>query len=144
MRINPYLNFNGQCEEALTFYAKTLGGKINALMRYAGTPAEEHCSKDMANQIIHGCITIDGMHIMASDCPPEMFSPMKGMTVALHIDDVAEAERAFNALAEGGTVEMPFQPTFWAKGYGSLTDKFGTPWMVNCNLPYEQGAEPQK
>ncbi len=85
---------------------------------------------------MHARMTVGEHVLMASDAPPDRFQAMQGFTVCLGIDDPAEAERVFHALADGGTVQMPIQKTFWAARFGMVTDRFGTPWMVNC----EQGA----
>jgi PhnB protein len=86
-------------------------------------------------KVIHGCLKIGDLFIMASDVPPGMYEPMKGMSVALHIDKPADAERIFRDLSQGGTVRMPLQETFWAQRYGDFIDRFGTPWLVNCSKP---------
>jgi PhnB protein len=133
MRVNPYLTFNGNCEEAFKFYAKVLNAKIDAMLPHAGTPAEEHVSPEWRNKIMHACMSIGDTKLMASDAPSEHFDESKGISVALHPKTPAEAERIFSALSEGGTVKMPIQETFWATRFGMLTDRFGTPWMINCD-----------
>lgn len=132
MQLNPYLTFDGRCEEAFKFYAKSLGGKIEAMMPHAGTPAEQHTPTEWRNKIMHARMTIDGQVLMASDAPPSHYQPPKGISISLQIKEVKEAERAFNALAENGTIQMPIQETFWAQRFGMVTDQFGIPWMVNC------------
>ncbi|HEV2991565.1 MAG TPA: VOC family protein [Candidatus Angelobacter sp.] len=132
MQLNPYLTFDGRCEEAFKFYAKSLGGKIEALMPHAGTPAEQHTPPEWRNKIMHARMTIDGQVLMASDAPPGHYQPPKGISISLQIKEVKEAERAFNALAENGTIQMPIQETFWAQRFGMVTDQFGIPWMINC------------
>lgn len=133
MHVNPYLTFPGNCEEAFTFYAKVLGAKIDAMIPHAGTPAEEYASPEWKNKIMHACMSIGDSKLMASDCPPDRFDASKGISVALHPKTVAEADRIFSALSEGGTVAMPIEETFWAARFGMLTDRFGTPWMINCD-----------
>ena len=132
MKMNPYLNFKGNCEEAMQFYAKVLGGKIEAMMPFEGTPAEEHVSPALRKHIMHACLKFGDTHLMASDCPNDKFEPMQGMYVALHPEKPEEAERIFRDLSEGGKVQMPLAETFWAKRFGMLVDRFGTPWMINC------------
>jgi len=131
MRVTPYLFFDGRCEEALTLYADLLGGKVEAMMRYDGSPAAEHVPAEMRDKVMHGCLSIGDQMLMASDAPTEHQQP-QGMSVSLHIDEPADAERVFAGLSEGGTVTMPMEETFWAKRFGMVTDRFGTPWMVNC------------
>jgi PhnB protein len=133
MRVNPYLTFNGNCEEAFKFYAKVLNAKIDAMVPHAGTPAEEHVSPEWRSKIMHACMSIGDTKLMASDASSEHFDESKGISVALHPKTPAEAERIFSALSEGGTVKMPIQETFWATRFGMLTDRFGTPWMINCD-----------
>ena len=132
MQLNPYLTFDGRCEEAFKFYAKSLGGKIEAMMPHAGSPAEQHTPAEWRNKIMHARMTIDGQVLMASDAPPGHYQPPKGISISLQIKEVKEAERAFNALSENGTIQMPIQETFWAQRFGMLTDQFGIPWMINC------------
>jgi PhnB protein len=133
MQLNPYLTFNGNCEAAFRFYEKCLGGKIEAMMPHEGTPAEGHVPAEWRKKIMHARMTIGDEVLMASDAPPGRYEPMKGFSVSLQIPEPAEAERVFHALAEKGTVQMPIQETFWAQRFGMLVDRFGTPWMINCN-----------
>lgn len=132
MQINPYLNFDGQTEEAFKFYEKVLGGKIEAMMRFEGTPMENHMPPEHKNKIMHASMEIDGEVLMASDAPPAHYTKPAGFSVSLQFDDVAKAEKVFKGLAEGGNVGMDFQKTFWARGFGMCTDRFGTPWIINC------------
>jgi PhnB protein len=132
MQMNPYLTFDGRCEAAFKFYEKVLGGKIVAMMPHEGTPAAEHVPPEWRNKIMHARLTIGDKVLMGSDAPAGKREEMKGFSVTLGIDDPAEAERVFHALAEKGTVRMPIQKTFWAARFGMLVDQFGTPWMINC------------
>jgi PhnB protein len=135
MQLNPYLNFKGQCEEAFKFYEQVLGGKIEAMMRFAESPMADHVPAEQRNAIIHARLSVGDQLLMGSDAPPEHFSEPHGFAVSLSIDQPAEAERVFHALADGGSVEMPIQETFWAQRFGMLRDRFGTPWMINCERP---------
>lgn len=132
MQITPYLIFNGRCKAAFEFYEQCLGGKITAMMTFGETPAADHVSPEARDGIIHARLIVGDAVLMGSDSPPELFEEQKGMSVSLHVEDVAEAERIFHALAEGGSVRMPIGETFWAVRFGMLTDRFGTPWMINC------------
>ena len=134
MQWNPYLNFNGNCQEAFKYYERVLGGKIVAMMSHADMPAEAQAQTppEWKNKIMHARLTVGDQVLMGSDSPPGHFDGTKGMSVALQVDDPNEAERIFAALADNGTVRMPIQPTFWAIRFGMLTDQFGIPWMVNC------------
>jgi len=135
MQLNPYLVFNGQCEEAFKFYAQTLGAKIEAMIPHAGTPAEQHVPAEMRNKIMHARLIVDGEAIMGSDALPGHYQPPKGFSVSVQVKDKAQGERIFNSLAENGTTTMPFQATFWSPGFGMVTDRFGVPWMVNSDQP---------
>jgi len=134
MQVNPYLFFNGNCEEALKFYQTALGARIEAMHRYEGGPPEMPISPEHKNKVMHARVTIDGEVLMASDAIHGQFQPPQGFSVSLQVEDPADAERRFKALAEGGTVNMPFGKTFFSKGFGMCVDQFGTPWMVNCPM----------
>lgn len=133
MQLNPYLFFNGNCEEAFTFYARVLGGKIEAMFPHAGTPAESSVPAEWRSKIMHARMSVGAMTLMASDAPPaHSEGAMKGFSVSLGVEKAEDAERIFHALAEGGQVRMAIQETFWAIRFGMLVDRFGTPWMINC------------
>ena len=132
MRVNPYLFFDGQCEAAFKFYAQVLGGKIEAMLPHKGTPAEQHVAPEWRDKIMHAKLVLGGDVLMASDAPPDRRQPTGGYSVSLQIEEPAEAQRIFNALKEGGTVRMPLEKTFWARSFGMLVDRFGIPWMINC------------
>jgi len=135
MRLNPYLVFDGQCQAAFRFYEQCLGGKIAALMTYGDSPMAEQCGAQSRDRIMHARLQVGDTVLMGSDAPPDRFQPMQGMSVTLNIEQAAEAERVFHALAEGGNVIMPIGETFWAQRFGMMTDRFGTPWMINCEKP---------
>ena len=137
MQIIPYLNFGGQCEEAFHFYAKCLGGQIEAIMRFGDSPMASQVPPDWGSKVIHARLNVSGAILLGSDAPPPRYQPPQGMSVSISIKDLAQSEKAFEGLAEGGSVQMPFQKTFWSAGFGMLVDRFGIPWMVNC----EQAAE---
>jgi PhnB protein len=132
MQVNAYLLFNGHCEAAFKFYEQSLRGKITAMMTHAGTPAEEHTPKEWLNKIIHARMNVGDSVLMGSDSPSDRYKTPQGFYVSLQIKEPPEADRIFAALSEGGTVHMPIQKTFWAIRFGMLVDKFGIPWMVNC------------
>ncbi len=132
MQLTPYLTFNGRCEEAFQFYEQCLGGRIEAMMPHEGTPAAEHVPAEWRSKILHARLVIGDAVLMASDAPPDRYEQPKGISVSLGLTDTAQAERIFQALSEGGTVQMPLQQTFWAARFGMVVDRFGTPWMINC------------
>jgi len=135
MQVNAYLSFNGQCEEAFKFYEKCLGGKITGIFTHAGTPAAEHVPSDWLNKIMHAHLAVGDGVLMGSDAPPGRYEPAKGFSVMLRVKDPADAERIFHELSENGSVRTPLQPTFWTVRFGMLVDRFGIPWMVNCEQP---------
>ncbi|MDB5605759.1 MAG: Glyoxalase/bleomycin resistance protein/dioxygenase [Bradyrhizobium sp.] len=134
MQINPYLFYDGNCEAAFKFYEKVLGAKIEAMFRNEEAPESMPSPPERKKKIMHGRISIDGQVLMASDAPPEHFHKPQGFSVSLTVGDPAEAERKFNALCEGGSVNMPFAKTFFSKGFGMCVDQFGIPWMVNVPM----------
>lgn len=135
MKLNTYLFFNGNCAEAFKFYERTLGGKITALMDHSAAPPAPHLPEEWREKILHARLEIGEQVLMASDAPPAFAAPNQGFSINIDIADPAEAERIFNALAENGTINMPFGQTFWAYRFGMLVDQFGIPWMINCEQP---------
>lgn len=129
-QLDNYLFFNGNCAEAMRFYAQTLGGNIEAMMTYAESPDSGQGTGPDKNRIMHSSLTLDGRMLMASDMPPGHTAAPGGFALSLGYDTPAEARRIFEALGAGGSVTMPMAKTFWAEAFGMLTDRFGTPWMV--------------
>ncbi|MHC8491449.1 VOC family protein [Thalassospira sp. SM2505] len=138
MKLITYLNFDGNCREAFEFYKSVLGGEL-IMMAYGDTPMAGDMP-DHNDKIAHACLMGDDWHLMASDCPPGYFSPMQGMNASLHFEKPDEAKKIFDALSVGGTVTMPFEETFWSPGYGIFVDRFGTPWMINTEMPADAQA----
>jgi PhnB protein len=134
MQVNPYLHYNGNCEEAFRFYEKAIGAKIEVIMHVEGSPAAEQMPPEMAKKVLHAQMTIDGEVVMASDAPPAHFEKMQGFSVCLQIAEPTQGAKVFAALSDGGEIRMPFGATFWSKGFGMCVDKFGVPWMVNCAM----------
>ncbi len=132
MTIETYLMFKGNCQEAFEFYQTVLGGTVEAMFRYADAPGGSPVPEEWATKIMHARMVVDGNSIMASDAPPGRQDTPAGFNVSLSIKTVAEAERIFNSLSEGAQrITMPLGETFWAKRFGMVTDRFGTPWMIN-------------
>lgn len=134
MRLNPYLMFDGNCEEAFDFYARCFGGNIAMKMRYGEAPTcDEVLTAEQRNRIMHARLEFGGQVLMGSDATPEHpYEPIHGCMLSLNVDSVAEATRLFNALADGGNVMMALDKTFWAERFGMCRDRFGVPWMINC------------
>jgi PhnB protein len=134
MNIQPYLNFNGQCDEAFHLYEKALGGAIVGRFTFGNSPmAKEY--PQWADKIMHIGMRVGDQMVLGCDAPPPHYSQPQGLRVCLEFEDVAEAERVYNALSEAGQITMPLQETFWAKRFAMFQDRFGTPWMVNVSKP---------
>lgn len=130
--VAPYLNFNGNCEEAVKFYVNAFGGDIRFAMRFKETPME--CPPDMKEKMVHMNFVIEGAQIMASDCPPShpaTFGNNVHLSVSFDATTANTMEAKFNKLAQGGKVTMPLGKTFWAENFGMMVDKFGNSWMFN-------------
>jgi PhnB protein len=132
MQFSPYLHFNGECEAACKFYESCLGGKIQAMMTFDGTPMAKMMPPEWRKKIIHARIDIGDRVLMGSDPPPDRYQKPQGFSVNIDVKTPAEAERVFRALSDGGNVTMPLQQTFWAARFAMFTDRFGIPWMINC------------
>jgi len=139
--VTPYLSFRNQTREAFAFYAEALGANIENMMSFADMPppppdADTSCAggpMPSGDAIMHACLRLPGgAMIFAGDVPPGMpFDGIKGVMIAVQYDTVDEAIRAFQALGVGGQVTMPQAPTFWAKTFGMLIDRFGVAWAIN-------------
>jgi PhnB protein len=132
MKIDPYLNFDGQCAEAFEVYQRVLGGKIEAMMTHGASPMAGEVPAQWRDRILHARLVVGDRVIMGSDTPPESYVKPQGLFVSITVKTPAEADRVFAALADRGTVAMPIAKTFWSNRFGMLVDRFGTPWMVNC------------
>jgi PhnB protein len=131
MSFIPYLYFPGTCEEALDFYAEVLGGAVEGVWCYSQLPPEAgEVPKGKENQIMNATLRVGEARLMASDNMTDPFEPSRGTHVYFGFDDVERARRVFNRLAKDGDVRMPFEPTFWTKGFGMCRDRFGTDWMI--------------
>lgn len=134
MNINPYLFFDDNCREAFAFYSQCLGVEPKAMLSARDAMGDDVPPGGNPDLIMHACIEIHGHRLMGSDwhCgpSPQPYKKPAGFRVSLHFPEIEDARRAFEALAEGGTVESPFEKTFFADGFGMLTDRFGIPWMV--------------
>lgn len=131
-----YLAFNGTCADAMRFYERALEAKLELLLTTGASPIAAHCPPDTHDRILHARLVLPGGGmLMAGDCPTNVpYEGIKGVSLTLNYDTITEAERAFKALSDGGSISMPMQPAFWAKSWGMLVDKFGAPWIVNGEL----------
>lgn len=136
MQLEPYLFFDGTCEEALNFYKDVFGGEIEGLSRWKDMPKDSggpEVTPDTADRVMHANFRSAGVSFMASDASPGKTYGEGAISLSLGTNDVAEAERVFNRLAQGGKVEMPMTDMFWGARFGMLTDKFGIDWMINAS-----------
>ena len=135
MSFDPYIHFQGNCREAMTVYAAIFGGKVE-IMTYDQAPDATEVMK-ASGLVMHSTLHLNGRILLASDFPPgHAGDPQAAVTISHIASSVADAKRLFAALAEGGTVMMEVQPTFWSDGFGMLKDRFGTHWMVSA--PWRQ------
>jgi len=134
--MEAYLTFKGNTAEALAFYAKCLNGKVLFSMTWGESPMAAEMPAEARDRVMHATLEARGHKLMAADAMPgQPFEGYKGFSLSVQSNDVKEGEKLFSALSAGGTVAMPFAPTFWAAGFGMLVDKFGVTWMVNCEQP---------
>lgn len=131
-QLDGYLFFDGTCADAMRFYERTLGGKIQMMMTHAQSPEADRSPPGSADRILHARLVLGDRVLMASDSMVgHPYEGMKGFSLSLSYPTVADAKKTFDALAAGGQVRMPLQKTFWAEAFGMLVDRFGTPWMVS-------------
>ena len=133
MQVNPYLNFNGRCEEALEFYRRALGAEVTMLMRFKESPEPPPPGMSppgSENKVLHASFRIGQSTLMASDGQCMGTSTFQGVSLSLTVANEAESRRAFAALADGGQVQMPLKKTFFSPSFGMVADRFGVSWMV--------------
>lgn len=137
MQLQTYVNYGGNCEEALRFYERNLGGKILSIMRFSEMPKDAGAPPNSmpANGVMHARIQIGGVELMASDAPVDRYQPMHSAYLVLNLDSNEEAERVYKLLGEGGEVFMPMAETFFAHRFAMLRDRFGTSWMLLRSRP---------
>lgn len=141
MQLEPYLFFDGKCEEALNFYKDVFGGEIEGLSRWKDMPPGSEgppVTPQTENRVMHASFRAPGVTFMASDASPGKVYGEGPISLSIGTDEIPEAERVFNRLAEGGNVEMPMTDTFWGARFGMLTDRYGVDWMINCRLEPSQ------
>jgi PhnB protein len=132
MQITTALQFKGDCEAAFRFYEQCLGATPGGLFRYGGSAMEGDAPADWSDKIMHGSVSIAGHEIMGGDVPPDRYEAPRGISLSLQIPKAADGACIFRQLAEGGRIIVPFEKTFWAVGFGMVVDRFGIPWMINC------------
>ena len=132
MQIQPYLFFDGSCEQALAFYATAVGAKVEMLMRYKESPEPPApgCAPPDGEKVMYVAFRVGDSVVMASDAPPGQHKGFHGFSLSLSVKTPEEARQRFDALAQGGHVFMPLDKTFFSPAFGMLTDRFGVQWMV--------------
>jgi len=133
MQVQPYLFFDGRCEDAIEFYRKTLGAEVTMLMRFKDSPeppAPGVCPPGSGDKVMHASMRIGDTTVMASDGRCQGRPSFQGFSLSLAVGDDAEAERRFAALADGGQIQMPLAKTFFASRFGMVADRFGVSWMI--------------
>jgi len=130
MQLQPYLNFDGRCAEAIEFYRAKLGAKVEMLMPFKDSPDPAMCPPGAGDKVMHSCFRIGDTAVMASDGQCTGRPGFQGFSLSLTAADDAEAKRLFAALSDGGQVQMPLAKTFFASSFGMVADRFGVPWMV--------------
>jgi PhnB protein len=130
MQIQPYLFFEGRTEEALEFYQSKLGAKVEFMMRYKENPDPKYNPPNAGEKVMHSCFRVGDTQVMASDGNCSGKPSFQGFSLTFNAADEADARRRFNALAEGGQVNLPLSETFFAKSFGMVADRFGLNWMV--------------
>jgi len=133
MNVTPYIFFDRQCNDAINFYKKAIGAEVLFMMQYKDAPEampEPMNSPDMQNCVLHATLKIGDSEVMLSDAPPGNHKGHAGFSLSITVADKNTADEMFNALAEGGNVQMPLEPTFFSPYFGTLADKFGVEWMV--------------
>jgi PhnB protein len=130
MQVQPYLFFDGRCEEAIEFYKQAVGAKVEMLMRFRQAPDQSMISPGSAEKVMHASVKIGDSTVLASDGRNTGKPNFQGFSLTIIAKDEAEADRLFNALAQGGEVRMPLDKTFFSPRFGMLADKFGVGWMI--------------
>jgi PhnB protein len=132
MKVSAHLTFAGQCREAFEFYERCFNGTVQLMQAYRDSPMAAYVPENWRDKILHASLIVDRDVLLGADVQPEKYKKPAGMFVMLDVSDAAEAARIFAELSEGGNVMMPLQATHWAAAFGIVTDRFGTPWEINC------------
>lgn len=138
MKLNPYLSFDGNCAEAFAAYSEAFGTDITMKMTFGEMPVEDgrgEMPEAWADRIAHMSMQVGEVTLMGCDSPPDSYQAPQGVHVSINLSDIAEAERVYGLLSADGAIDMPMTETFWAQGFAIFTDRFGTPWMINCEKP---------
>ena len=132
MQVSPSLSFRGDCEDAFRFYERLLGGAIVAMLTYGKSPLAAQVPEEWRGKILHATLAVGDYEILGADVPPGEYEAPAGFAILIDADDPVDANYLFDQLSQQGTVKVPMQKTFWASRYGSVVDRFGIPWEINC------------
>jgi PhnB protein len=132
LEIAAYLSFSGDCEAAFKCYEELLGAEPGLMFRYADSPMADVVPEEWGTKIMHGSVRIGGKLLEGADVPPERYEKPKGFSLSLNVSNPDEAERLFETLGDGGQVLYAITKTFWSERFGMVVDRFGIPWMINC------------
>jgi PhnB protein len=135
MKLNTYLNYGGNCEQAFKFYEQHLGGKITTLMRRSEQPNQGASWPGWEESVQYASMKLGETELMAADVPPDRFQPMRSAYLSLTVDSSGEADRIYALLSDGGQIFMPMEETFFAYRFAMLRDRFGTSWMILHQKP---------
>jgi PhnB protein len=130
VQLQPYLNYGGNCEAAFRFYEEHLGGKITMMMMHGEAPTPGGAPPDWKNKVLHARLALGGTELLGADIPPDRFQPIRSAYLSLTLDSIADAERVYGLLSDGGEVFMKMEETFFANRFAMLRDRFGTSWML--------------
>lgn len=133
MRISPHLCFDGQCREAMHLYREVLGGALQTMLTYGESPTASSIDPRWHDRIVHATLVLGVIELTGVDVLPGSYQRPQGFFVTLTVAGIARAREVFMALAEGGTITLPFEKTFWSPGFGVLTDRFSIPWEINTD-----------
>jgi PhnB protein len=134
MKLEPRISlvFNGECDEAFTFYQRCLGATVTFRLTWGESPMADTAPPEWRDKVLHATLAIGDRRISGIDLGPGQYERPRGFQIDLNLDDAAAAERIFAAFAEEGHVTLPLQQTFWARQFGAVVDRFGIPWAINC------------
>ncbi|HTJ30842.1 MAG TPA: VOC family protein [Acidobacteriaceae bacterium] len=137
MKVHPYLNYGGNCEEAFRFYEKHLGAKLDSMMRFSDAPGSPIADPAWQSKILYAHLTIGSTELSGNDVEPERFEPMRSAYLSLNLESNEDAERIFGIFSDGGDIFMPMAETFFAHRFAMLRDRFGTSWMIIHQKPMQ-------
>jgi PhnB protein len=132
MQVTTTVTFNGQCEAAFKLYERVLGARLGPIFRYAGSPLADTVPPEWQDKIMHGSLTIGEHVVIGGDLAPDRYEAPRGFSLSISMKSAPETDVIFRELATEGRVLLPLAKTFWAERFGMVVDRFGIPWMINC------------